>query len=45
MPEDDEITREEAAVMALQTIEVKHGKEALTLLGDYQIGVICCLFN
>ena len=45
VPEDDEMTREEAVEMALQAIETKHGKDALTQLGDYQVGVICCLYE
>ncbi len=45
VPEGDEMTREEAVDMALQAIEAKHGKAALTQLGDYQIGVICCRYE
>lgn len=45
VPEDGEMTREEAVEMALQAIKEKHGKEALTQLGDYQIGVICCRYE
>ena len=45
VPEGDEMTREEAVEMALQAIETKHGKDALTQLGDYQVGVICCLYE
>ena len=43
VPEGDEMTRDEAVEMALKVIEAKYGEEALTQLGDYQIGVICCL--
>lgn len=43
VPEGDELTRDEAVEMALKAIEAKYGEEALTQLGDYQIGVICCL--
>lgn len=39
------MTREEAVDMALQAIEAKYGKTALTQLGDYQIGVICCRYE
>ena len=45
VPEGDEMTREKAVEMALQAIEAKFGKEALTQLGDYEIGVICCLYD
>ncbi len=45
VPMGDEMTRDEAVEMALQAIEAKHGKEALMQLGDYQIGVICCLYE
>ena len=39
------MTREEAVEMALRAIEEKYGKEALEQLGDYQVGVICCLYE
>lgn len=43
VPKGDEMTRDEAVEMALKAIEAKYGEEVLTQLGDYQIGVICCL--
>lgn len=45
VPEGDEMTREEAVALALEAIEAKQGKAALTRLGDYQIGVICCRYQ
>ena len=45
VPVQGEMTRDEAVDMALKAIEAKHGKEALTQLGDYQIGAICCLYD
>ena len=45
VPEQREMTRDEAADMALQAIEAQYGKEALTQLGDYQIGAICCRYE
>ena len=37
------MTRDEAVEMALKAIATKYGEGTLTQLGDYQIGVICCL--
>lgn len=45
IPQDNEMTREEAIVAALQAIEAKHGKDAMKALGDYQTGVICCRYE
>ena len=45
VPEQGEMTRDEAVDMALQAIEAQYGKESLTQLGDYQIGVICCRYE
>ena len=45
VPEQGEMTRDEAVDMALQAIEAQYGKEALTQLGDYQIGTICCRYE
>lgn len=45
VPGQGEMTRDEAVDMALQAIEAQYGKEALTQLGDYQIGVICCRYE
>ena len=45
VPKGDELTRDEAVEMALKAIEAKYGEEALTQLGDYQVGVICCMYE
>lgn len=45
VPEQGEMTRDEAVDMALQAVKAQYGKEALTQLGDYQIGVICCRYE
>ena len=45
VPEGDEMTRDEAVEMALKAIATKYGEEALTQLGDYQVGVICCMYE
>lgn len=45
VPEEGEMTRDEAVTLALQAVEDKYGKEELVQLGDYQIGVICCRYE
>lgn len=44
LPQAGEMTREQAIQVALNAITAQLGPQALTVLGDYQVGAICCRY-